>query len=84
MKKITSLLVGTGLAFMVSASFAAGPTSMDTSWSCTTNASSSSVAAEKSADDQMANTTKSATEAYAFAAKNCRDCTKITCESKAD
>ena len=84
MKKIISLLIGTGFAFMMSAAFADGPTSMDANWSCTTNASSSSVAAEKAADDQMANGTKSAADAFAFAAKNCRDCTKITCESKAE
>ncbi len=83
MKKITSLLIGTGLSFMVSAAFAS-TTALDANWSCTTNASSSSVAAEKAADDQMANGSKSAADAFAFAAKNCRDCTKITCESKAE
>ena len=55
-------------------------TATDTNWICTTNASSSSIQADQDADKQMADTKKSAAEAYAFAVMNCRDCTKITCE----
>jgi hypothetical protein len=82
MKKIMTILVSAGLAFMFSMSFAVTTTSVDANWTCTTNASSSADAAEKAADDQMANTTKSCADAFAFAEKNCRDCTKITCEVK--
>ncbi|WP_187347021.1 hypothetical protein [Legionella genomosp. 1] len=60
------------------------PTPMDKNWTCSTNASSSDVAADQDADKQMDNTPKSAADAFAFAAKNCRDCTKITCESDND
>lgn len=49
-------------------------------WHCTTNASSSDVEADKLADKEMSEMKKSAADAYAFAAKHCRDCTKITCE----
>ncbi|WP_058534653.1 hypothetical protein [Legionella saoudiensis] len=65
-----------------SISFAATQTSMDSKWICTTNASSSDNPSDKSADDKMANTQNSAAKAFAFAAENCRDCTKITCEVK--
>ena len=47
--------------------FATSTIDLTKNWICTTNASSSEVAAEKAADDQMT------------LAKNCRDCTKITC-----
>ncbi|WP_454785043.1 hypothetical protein [Legionella sp. WA2024007413] len=57
-------------------------TDMNSKWNCTTNASSSDVAADKAADDRMANKQGSAADSFAFAAKNCRDCTKITCEQK--
>lgn len=36
----------------------------------------------KSANDKMANTADAADKSFAFAAQNCRDCTKITCEAK--
>lgn len=49
-------------------------------WTCQTNASSSSNPADQQADDEMSKKAKSAKDAYAFALKNCRDCTKITCE----
>ncbi len=62
--------------------FAETQTDMKTKWVCTTNASSSEVAAEKAADDKAANTQGSAAHSFAFAAENCRDCTKITCEVK--
>jgi hypothetical protein len=63
-------------------SFAATQTDMSAKWICTTNASSSDVDADKAADDKMANTAGSAAESFTFAAQNCRDCTKITCEAK--
>ena len=55
-------------------------TDMSAKWLCTTNASSSDVAADKTADDQMAKEQGSVAKSFEFAAKNCRDCTKITCE----
>lgn len=89
MKRISSLIIGTGLTLIAFTTFAddtatttPASTSLTANWSCTTNASSSSVAADKAADDQMAQSTKSAADAFAFATQNCRDCTKITCESK--
>ena len=60
--------------------FAAGQTDLTKNWTCTTNASSSSVATEKAADDKMADNKVSIQNAFGFAASNCRDCTKITCE----
>lgn len=82
MKKITSLVLGTSLLIASATGFAV--TAMDSKWMCTTNASSSSVEADQAADNQMQKNAKSAAEAYAFAAKNCRDCTKITCEVQTD
>lgn len=65
-----------------SVGFAATKTDLNAKWVCTTNASSSDVAEDKAADDKMANTQGSAAQSFAFAAQNCRDCTKITCEVK--
>ena len=65
-----------------SLSFAATQSDMNSKWICTTNASSSEVAADKAADDKMANTQGSAMKSFASATQNCRDCTKITCELK--
>lgn len=62
--------------------FAAGTTDLNVNWRCTTNASSSDVATDKAADDLMANGKDGAVKSFEFAAKNCRDCTKITCEVK--
>lgn len=81
MKRISSLLIGTGFALMASMSFATTMTSLDSNWTCKTNSSSSSVDADKAADKDMTKTARSAADAYAFAAKNCRDCTKITCSA---
>jgi hypothetical protein len=53
-------------------------------WICTTNARSGDNYKDRVADDKMAYTQSSAEKAFAFAAKNCRDCTKITCEVKDD
>ncbi|RUR10257.1 hypothetical protein [Legionella sp. km772] len=58
----------------------ANSTDMGSKWICTTNASSSEVAADKAADDQMAKEQGAAAKSFEFAAKHCRDCTKITCE----
>lgn len=62
--------------------FAVSATDLTKNWICTTNASSSDVAADKTADEHMANTKGTAEDSYKFAAQNCRDCTKITCEVK--
>ncbi len=79
MKKITTILLG---LFLGTSVFAASSTDMGSKWICTTNASSSDVQADKDADDKMAKQQDSASNAYAFAAQNCRDCTKITCEAQ--
>ncbi|CEG58413.1 hypothetical protein [Legionella fallonii] len=65
-----------------SVSFAATHTDMNAQWICTTNASSSDTSADKAADDKMAKTQGSSHKSFSFAAQNCRDCTKITCEVK--
>ncbi|KTD57038.1 hypothetical protein Lsan_2660 [Legionella santicrucis] len=50
-------------------------------WICTTNASSAtSGSPEEQADKTMANNATNGNSAFDFALKNCRDCTKITCE----
>jgi len=70
---------------LATASFAtnaASLTDLNAKWTCTTNASSSDNADEKAADDHMKNTKGAAADSFAFAAKNCRDCTKITCEAE--
>ena len=77
MKKL--ILIFTGL-ILGSSVYAASVTDMNSKWICTTNASSSDVASEKAADEKLANTQSSASNAFAAAAQNCRDCTKITCE----
>lgn len=55
-------------------------TNLSERWTCTTNASRSDVEADKIVDKEMAEKKKSAVDAFSFAAKHCRDCTKITCE----
>lgn len=82
MKGMKQLMVAGLFVFAATTSMAATQTAMDANWICTTNASSSSVEAEKAADDKMAKSATSAADAYAFAASNCRDCTKITCEAQ--
>ena len=73
----------TGVLFMFSNwTFAQSKTNIDAGWVCTTNASSSSVKADKDADDEMANVKKSAKDAFLFAADNCRNCNSIECEVK--
>ncbi|MCE0722892.1 MULTISPECIES: hypothetical protein [Legionella] len=50
-------------------------------WICTTNASSpTSGSPDEQADEQMSKHAASGSSAFDFALKNCRDCTKITCE----
>ncbi|MDP1604234.1 MAG: hypothetical protein Q8M03_13325 [Legionella sp.] len=78
--KILNVITGTCLLALSSLTFAATASDLTQNWTCTTNASSSDVAADKTADDQMANNKTSADKAFALAAQNCRDCTKITCE----
>ena len=80
MKGITNLIVAGVFAISASTSMATAKTDLRSHWICTTNASSSSVDADKAADDKMAKTTRSVAKAIAFASANCRDCTKITCE----
>lgn len=48
-------------------------------WLCETNASAASTEDEKNADEKMSTKAKSAKDAFSYAYKNCRDCTKITC-----
>ena len=82
MKILSTIVCGT-LMLVASTGFAVTKTDMDaTKWICTTNASSSDVEADKAADKQMADVGSSSAKAYEFAAQNCRDCTKITCEVK--
>lgn len=81
MKRISSLLLATGLIFAASSTIAASVTSLDKNWTCTTNASSSSLDADKAADKDMSETSRAAGDAFSMASKNCRDCTKITCEA---
>lgn len=75
-----NIFLAISLAFGSTFVFAAGTTDLTSKWICTTNASSSDVAADKTADEQMKNTAGSAADSFAFATSNCRDCTKITCE----
>lgn len=80
MKKLVSLLIGGSLVLAANAVFANEKTDLTNKWSCTTNASTASTDADKAADDKMAKNQTSAAGAFAMAAENCRDCTKITCE----
>lgn len=51
-------------------------------WICETNASSASTDADKKADDMMSKKAMSGKDAFNFALKHCRDCTKITCSTE--
>lgn len=82
MKGILNLIIASIFVLVASTSMAATKTAMDSKWICTTNASSSSLEADKTADKQLASKSSSATNSFAAAAKNCRDCTKITCEAQ--
>lgn len=81
--KTISTLIAAGTFLIASSAFAANPTSLAANWTCKTNASSATTDAEKAADKLMSENTKSASEAFDVAAKNCRDCTKITCKEHA-
>ena len=79
--KLYTVIAGTCLMALSSLNFAAAAHSdLQKNWACTTNASSSEVAADKTADDKMAKTKGSASKSFSYAEKHCRDCTKITCE----
>jgi hypothetical protein len=65
-----------------STAFAVSKTNMNSNWTCTTNASSSDKSADKAADEKMSKHAASAHKSFKFAAKHCRNCTKITCEAK--
>jgi hypothetical protein len=82
MKGIRELMVTGLFVLATTSSFAATKTAIDAHWICTTNASSSTLDADKAADTKMAKSSSSAADAYAFAVSNCRDCTKITCEAQ--
>ncbi|WP_131783256.1 hypothetical protein [Legionella gresilensis] len=80
-----SILMAGSVAFASSSTNNQTPsTNMKANWICTTNASSSDIATEKAADDKMAQQKMSAEDSFKFAAKHCRDCTKITCEVQND
>ncbi|MFJ1269943.1 hypothetical protein ACD661_15440 [Legionella lytica] len=76
MKKLIMILLVLGTSSL----YAETKTDLTKNWICTTNASSSDVTSDKAADDQMAKHQDAAASSFEFAAKNCRDCTKITCE----
>ena len=82
MKGIIHTIAAGFLVFTASTTMAATQTSLASHWTCTTNASSSDVAADKAADEKMGKNAVSAKEAFEFAASNCRDCNKITCEAE--
>ncbi len=82
MKTVLLSLIGGSLILVSASSFAVSKTDMDAKWICTTNASTSEVATDIAADEQLSTTALSATKAFALAAENCRDCTKITCEAQ--
>lgn len=79
MKKL-SILAGGCLIALSSVGFSAATTDLSKQWVCTTNASSSDVAADKAADEQMKNTPGAVADAFKFASDHCRDCTEIECE----
>jgi hypothetical protein len=81
MNIIKGLIIFCALAVVTTSSMAA-PSRLTGNWTCTTNASSSDVKADKAADDKMAKNQRSGAAAFAFAAAHCRDCTKITCEKQ--
>lgn len=58
-------------------------TTKNSKWSCETNASSASNEADTKADQSMKDY-KAGKEAFDFAMKHCRDCTKITCSIQSD
>lgn len=87
MKKIITVVFSSLLVFTTSAAVANTANgnmksgAMHKNWTCTTNASSSTATNDMNADNQMKTARKPAKDAFAFAVKNCRDCTEITCET---
>src|SRR5580765_1787062 len=57
---------------------------MGHTWICGTNASSASNDADKKTDEMMAKKAMAGKDAFNFAYKHCRDCTKITCSVATD
>ncbi|KTD22871.1 Uncharacterised protein [Legionella lansingensis] len=80
MNGVLKLVLGGLLLATMASGFSASRTDLTKNWICTTNASSSADAAEQAADKKLSETKASANNAFASAAANCRDCTKITCE----
>lgn len=86
MKMILTIVFSGILSLATFAGFAADKplhTDMGNHWMCTTNASAAETDKDKAADERMADKTKlqSGADAFKMAEKNCRDCTKITCET---
>lgn len=86
MKGFNSVLVLVVSLFAMSSGFAATKMmdTMDKSmWYCTTNATSAASGTPAyNADKEMNDNAKMGAASFAFALKNCRDCTKITCTKK--
>lgn len=76
------ILLSSGLLIASSFAYCASSTDLTTKWICTSNASSSDKADDQKADEHMKSIQGSAADSFAFAAKHCRDCTKITCEAE--
>lgn len=73
---ISKIVIFTVCVLMATGSFAKGGKQM---WMCETNASASTNMSDKNADQAMSKMGKSAKDAFYYAYKHCRDCTKITC-----
>ncbi len=80
--KTIKLIASSCLFLFAAAGFSAeNSQTTGSNWTCSTNASRASSAAEKQADDNMSQQARSAKDAFNYAVQNCRDCTKITCKS---
>lgn len=86
MKGLSSIILGTVLCLSSVSAFAKHHNNHESKdshqWTCTTNASSSDVQADKDADEKMKTKAGSAMDSFKFAKKHCRDCTQITCDVK--
>ncbi|KTC85528.1 MULTISPECIES: hypothetical protein [Legionella] len=80
---MNKIIMGICLGLLTSLSFATSSATdlNQAQWTCSTNASSASTDTDKAADNKMSQNKTSASNAFSFAAQNCRDCTKITCEA---
>lgn len=84
-KTLRNLLIFISCVLLASVSFAnsnhkdKGKNYKKYMWICETNASSSSNSSDKTADENMSKHARSAKDAFEYALKHCRDCTKITC-----